>query len=70
MDKEYLVEVFPNIYCTSLAIQIPALPKKKASKKSAEDIEKRMKILAYFLNDIVRLPEVLSLRFLQGFLSI
>ena len=49
---------------------IPPIPNKKASKRSARHIEKRMKILSFFLNDCLKLPEILNSKYFEGFLSI
>jgi hypothetical protein len=35
---------------------IPPIPNKKAAKRTARHIEKRMKILTYFLNDLIKIP--------------
>lgn len=48
----------------------PPLPKKNAKKKTARDVEKRMIILAYFLNDISNIPSIMHSRFVLGFLSL
>ncbi len=48
---------------------IPPIPNKKASKRTARHIEKRMKILSYFINDLIKIPEIVNSRYLDGFLS-
>ena len=48
----------------------PPIPEKKASKKTKRHLEKRMRILEFFLNDIVNIPEFLNNKYVQGFLSI
>ncbi len=49
---------------------IPPIPNKKASKRTVRHIEKRMRILSLFLNDLVKTPEMFNSRYVEGFLSI
>jgi len=49
---------------------IPPIPNKKASKKLPKQIEKRMKILSHFLNDLIHIPAIFNSRYVEGFLSI
>jgi hypothetical protein len=43
---------------------IPPIPNKKASKRSTRQVEKRMRILSYFLNDLLRIPEIVHSKYL------
>lgn len=49
---------------------VPPIPQKKAAKKTKRHVEKRMKILQYFLNDLLNIPQFLNNKYVQGFLSI
>ena len=42
---------------------IPPIPNKKAAKRLPRQIEKRMRILSLFLNDLVGLPEIFNCRY-------
>jgi hypothetical protein len=66
-DFIWLRNTLRKFYPTQL---IPPIPNKKASKRTARHIEKRMKILTYFLNDLVKLPEMFNSRYVEGFLSL
>jgi hypothetical protein len=48
---------------------IPPIPNKKASKRTVRHIEKRMRILTYFLNDLAKLPEIFNSKYVEAFLS-
>lgn len=47
--RAYLLKKYPSYI-------IPPVPEKKASKKTQRHIEKRMRILEYFLNDLISKP--------------
>jgi hypothetical protein len=47
---------------------IPPIPNKKAHKRTAYQIRKRMRILTLFLNDIVKMPILLNNKYVEGFL--
>ena len=49
---------------------VPPIPEKKAAKRTKRHVDKRMKILEYFLNDLINIPEFLNNKYVQGFLSI
>lgn len=49
---------------------IPPIPNKKASKRLPRQILKRMRILTFFLNDIVKMPNFLNNKYVEGFLKI
>ncbi len=49
---------------------VPPIPEKKASKRTQRHVEKRMRILTYFLNDIVNIPEFINNRIVEGFLKL
>lgn len=61
--RSYLLKVYPTQI-------IPPIPNKKASKRTQRHVEKRMRILEYFLNDIVNIPELLNNRYVEGFLRL
>jgi hypothetical protein len=48
---------------------IPPIPEKKASKRTQRHLDKRMRILTYFLNDLVTIPEFLNNKIVEGFLK-
>lgn len=48
---------------------IPPIPNKKAHKRLPRQLEKRMKILTFFLNDLFSYPEFINSTYLQAFLS-
>lgn len=60
--RTYLLKAYPTYV-------LPPVPEKKASKRTQRHIEKRMKILEFFLNDLVSIREILNDKFVQGFLS-
>lgn len=49
---------------------LPPLPKKDKNKRSARDIQKRMMLLEYLLNDISNIPSIMHNRYVLGFLSV
>jgi hypothetical protein len=49
---------------------VPPIPEKKAAKRTQRHVDKRMRILTYFLNDVVNIPEFLNNRIIEGFLKI
>lgn len=49
---------------------MPPIPEKKAAKRTQRHVEKRMRILEYFLNDLLAVPEFRNNRFVEGFLKI
>ena len=61
--RNVILKLFPS-YC------VPPLPKKNAKKRSARDIEKRMHILSYFLNDLSNIPAIMHSRYVLGFLGL
>ena len=54
--REYLTKFYPTQI-------IPPIPNKKAAKRSPRHINKRMKILTYFLNDLVHKPELFNCKY-------
>jgi uncharacterized circularly permuted ATP-grasp superfamily protein len=61
--RNYLLKAYPTFI-------IPPVPEKKAAKKTQKHIEKRMKILEYFLNDLVAMREILNDKYVEGFLNV
>jgi hypothetical protein len=61
--RNYLQRIYP-------AQIVPPIPEKKAAKRTKRHLEKRMKILEYFLNDLTNIPEFINNKYVQGFLSI
>lgn len=51
--RNYLRKVYPTQV-------VPPIPEKKASKRTQRHVEKRMRILTYFLNDVVSIPEFMN----------
>ena len=49
---------------------VPPIPEKKSAKKTQRHVEKRMRILTFFLNDLVSIPEFLNNKIVEGFLKI
>lgn len=49
---------------------LPPIPNKKASKRLPRQIQKRMRILTFFLNDLVKNPIMFNNRYVQAFLTI
>jgi hypothetical protein len=49
---------------------IPPIPRKNAKKRTQRDLEKRMRILTYFLTDLASTPEIFQSKYVSGFLSI
>lgn len=49
---------------------VPPIPEKKAAKRTKRHVEKRMKILEYFLNDLLNIPQFLNNKYVQAFLSV
>ena len=49
---------------------IPPIPNKKASKRTPRQIQKRMRILSMFLNDLVNHSVLFHNKYFQGFLTI
>ena len=66
-DFIWLRNILRKFFPTQL---IPPIPDKKASKRTVRHIEKRMRILTFFLNDLVRMPSIFNCRYVEGFLSI
>lgn len=66
-DFIWLRNVLIKFYPTFI---IPPIPNKKANKRLPRQIKKRMRILTYFLNDIVKMPILLNNKYVQGFLTI
>ena len=66
-DFIWLRNILRKFFPTQL---IPPIPDKKASKRTIRHIEKRMRILTFFLNDLVRMPSIFNCRYVEGFLSI
>lgn len=56
-DFIWLRKTLVKFYPTRI---IPPIPNKKAAKRSTRQIEKRMRILTMFLNDVVRNSVLLS----------
>lgn len=54
--RNILKKFFPSLI-------IPPIPNKKAAKRSSRQIEKRMRILTYFLNDLVKIPEIVNSKY-------
>ena len=42
---------------------IPPIPEKKAAKRLPRQIDKRMRILAHFLNDLIKIPEIVNSKY-------
>lgn len=55
--RAVLKKFFPSLI-------IPPIPEKKAAKRLPRQIEKRMRILSNFLNDLVKMPEILNSKYL------
>ena len=49
---------------------VPPIPEKKASKRTQRHLEKRMRILTYFLNDLMNIPEFMNNKIVEGFLKL
>ena len=49
---------------------VPPIPEKKAAKRTKRHVEKRMRILEYFLNDLVNITEFKNNKYVEGFLRI
>lgn len=49
---------------------VPPIPEKKAAKRTKRHVEKRMRILEYFLNDLVAIAEFKNNKYVEGFLRI
>ena len=49
---------------------VPPIPEKKASKRTQRHVEKRIRILTYFLNDLMVVPEFKNNRIVEGFLKL
>ena len=54
--RTILKKFFPSII-------LPPIPEKKAAKRLPRQIEKRMRILAHFLNDLIKIPEILNSKY-------
>jgi hypothetical protein len=65
-DFQWLRAVISKLFPTYI---IPPIPKKNAKKRTQRDIEKRMRILTYFLNDLASTPEIFQSKYVSGFLS-
>ena len=61
--REYLTKFYPTQI-------IPPIPNKKAAKISPRHLNKRMKILSFFLNDIVHKQELFNCKYVEAFLSV
>jgi hypothetical protein len=61
--RNYLLKAYPSQI-------IPPIPQKKAAKRTKRHVEKRMKILEYFLNDLLNIPEFLNNKYVQAFLNV
>ena len=66
-DFIWLRNTLKKFYPTQI---IPPIPNKKAAKRTVRHIEKRMRILTFFLNDLVQLPSIFNSKYVEGFLSI
>ena len=66
-DFVWLRNTLRKLYPTQL---VPPIPEKKASKRTQRHVEKRMRILEFFLNDIVNIPAFANNRFVEGFLRL
>lgn len=65
-DFQWLRAVICKFYPTYV---VPPIPKKNAKKRTQRDLEKRMRILTYFLNDIALIPEIFQSKYVTGFLN-
>lgn len=66
-DFQWLRAIICKFYPTYV---VPPIPKKKAAKRTERDLEKRMRILTYFLNDLAFVPEIFHSKYVLGFLSL
>jgi hypothetical protein len=65
-DFQWLRTIISKFFPTYI---IPPIPKKNAKKRTQRDLEKRMRILTYFLNDLASTPEIFQSKYVTGFLS-
>ena len=56
-DFQWLRNTLTKFYPSHI---IPPIPDKKASKRTALHIQKRMRILTMFMNDILKMPIILN----------
>ena len=49
---------------------VPPIPQKKASKRTHRHVEKRMRILTFFLNDLMVVPQFKNNKVVEGFLKL
>jgi len=66
-DFVWLRAFLRKMYPTQI---VPPIPEKKASKRTQRHVEKRMRILTYFLNDLIGIPEFRNNKMVEGFLKI
>lgn len=66
-DFIWLRAFLRKVYPTQV---VPPIPEKKAAKRTQRHVEKRMRILEYFLNDVANIPEFFNNRYVEGFLRI
>lgn len=66
-DFVWLRTYLRNKYPTQV---VPPIPEKKAAKRTQRHVEKRMRILEYFLNDLMAVPEFRNNRYVEGFLRV
>lgn len=66
-DFQWLRQVICKFFPTYI---VPPIPRKNAKKRTQRDLDKRMRILTYFLNDLATVPEIFQSRFVSGFLSL
>jgi hypothetical protein len=66
-DFVWLRAYLRNKYPTQV---VPPIPEKKAAKRTQRHVEKRMRILEYFLNDLMTVPEFRNNRYVEGFLRV
>lgn len=66
-DFQWLYDMMLKLFPSYV---IPPLPKKDKKKRSSRDVEKRMMLLTYLLNDISHIPSIMHNRYVLGFLSL
>jgi hypothetical protein len=66
-DFVWLRAILRNKYPTQV---VPPIPEKKAAKRTQRHVEKRMRILEYFLNDLMAVAEFRNNRYVEAFLRV